>query len=181
MLLEAIKNNSARINIKLVEHKYGLVRKCGACGDKTVHKLLYIFLQQNRPKRWMRVLRKRSPQYRPQGGGKGTNPCLSPLGNQRLICLEQDNKHCCPLGTGKTSASGEGAGLQLGNRVPDGSDGKESACNVGDLGLIPGLGQSPGEGHNNPLQYSCLKNSMDRGAWQATVHGVAKSQTRLSD
>ena len=49
------------------------------------------------------------------------------------------------------------------------------------LGLIPGSGRSPGEGHGNPFQYSCLENPMDRGAWWATVHGVAKSQTRLSD
>ena len=60
---------------------------------------------------------------------------------------------------------------------PGGSDGKESACNAGDPGLIPGPGRSPGEGHSNPLQYSFLENSMDRGAWWATVHGVAKSQT----
>ena len=59
--------------------------------------------------------------------------------------------------------------------------GKASACNAGDPGLIPGLGRSPGEGNGNPLQYSCLENPMDRGAWQATVHGVAKSRTRLSD
>ena len=64
---------------------------------------------------------------------------------------------------------------------PGGSDGKESICNVGDLGLIPGSGRSPGEGNGNPLQYSCLENPMDGGAWQATVHGVAKSQTQLSD
>ena len=51
----------------------------------------------------------------------------------------------------------------------------ESACNVGDLGSIPGLGRSPGGGHVNPLQYSCLENPMDRGAWQAIVHGVARS------
>ena len=50
-----------------------------------------------------------------------------------------------------------------------------------DVGSIPGSGRSPGGGHGNPLQYSCLENPMDRGAWQATVHGVAKSQTRLSD
>ena len=53
--------------------------------------------------------------------------------------------------------------------------GKESACNVGGLGLIPELGRSPGGGHSNPLQYFCLKNPMDRGAWQATVHRIAKS------
>ena len=60
---------------------------------------------------------------------------------------------------------------------PAGSDGKESACNAGDPGLIPGLGRFPGEGNGNPLQYSFLENSMDRGAWRATVHGVTKSQT----
>ena len=57
---------------------------------------------------------------------------------------------------------------------------KESACNAGDtrdLGSIPGLGRSPGGRYGNPLQYSCLENPMDRGAWWATVHGVAKSQT----
>ena len=60
---------------------------------------------------------------------------------------------------------------------PGGSVGKESACNAGDLGLIPGLGRFPGEGKGYPLQYSCLENPMDRGAWWATVHGVSKSQT----
>ena len=55
--------------------------------------------------------------------------------------------------------------------------GKESACNAGDLGLIPGLGRSRGGGHGNPLQYSCLENPMDRGDCQATVHGVTKNQT----
>ena len=65
--------------------------------------------------------------------------------------------------------------------LPGGSNGKASACSVGDLGLIPGLGRSPGEGNGNPLQYSCLENPMDGGAWWVTVHGVAKSWTRLSD
>ena len=60
---------------------------------------------------------------------------------------------------------------------PGGSDGKASAPNAGDPGSIPGLGRSPGERHDNPPQYSCLENSMDRGAWQAIVHGVAKSDT----
>ena len=59
--------------------------------------------------------------------------------------------------------------------------GKESACNTGDLGSIPGLGRYPGEGNGNPLQYSCLENRMDRRAWLAAVHGVAKSWTRLSN
>ena len=56
-----------------------------------------------------------------------------------------------------------------------------SACNAGDLGSIPRSGRSPGEGNGNPLQYSCLEYPMYRGAWWATVYGVAKSQTRLSD
>ena len=56
---------------------------------------------------------------------------------------------------------------------------KLSVCNAGDLGSTPGLGRSPGEGNGNPLQYSCLENPMDRGAWWATVHRVAKSRTRL--
>ena len=60
---------------------------------------------------------------------------------------------------------------------PGGSNSKESACNAGDQSSVPGLGRSPGERKGNPLQYSCLENSMDRRAWQATVHRVAKSQT----
>ena len=59
--------------------------------------------------------------------------------------------------------------------------GKESACNTGDLGSIPGLGRFPGEGNGNPLQYSYLGNPMDRGASEATVHGLQKSRTRLRD
>ena len=62
-----------------------------------------------------------------------------------------------------------------------GSEAKASASNAGDLGSIPGLGRSPGEGNGNPLQYSCLENPMDGEAWWATVFRVAKSQTRLSD
>ena len=57
--------------------------------------------------------------------------------------------------------------------------GKESTCNAGNLGSIPGSGQSPGEGNGHPLQYSCLENPMDRGAWRATVHRVAKSWTQM--
>ena len=59
---------------------------------------------------------------------------------------------------------------------PGGSDGKESACSVGDLGLISGSGRSPVEGNGNPLWYFCLENPMDGEAWWVTVHGVAKSQ-----
>ena len=58
---------------------------------------------------------------------------------------------------------------------------KPSACNAGDLGSIPGSGRSPGNGNGTPLQYSCLENPMDGGAWWATVHGLAKSRTQLSD
>ena len=71
------------------------------------------------------------------------------------------------------SASG-GAGLIPGQGFPHSSVGKESACSAGDLGSIPGLERSPGEGKGNPLQYACLENPMDRGAWQATVHGVTR-------
>ena len=64
---------------------------------------------------------------------------------------------------------------------PRGSDNEESACNVGDPGLIPGSGRSPGEENGYPLQYSYLENSMDKEAWQVTAHGVTKSQTQLCD
>ena len=62
-------------------------------------------------------------------------------------------------------------------RLPWWLSGKESACSAGDLGSIPGLGISPGGGHGNPLQYSCLENSMDRGSWWTIVHRVTQSQT----
>ena len=64
---------------------------------------------------------------------------------------------------------------------PGGSDGKESVCSVGDQSSIPGSGRPPREATSYPVQYSCLENSMHRGAWQTIVHGVAKSQIRLSD
>jgi len=64
---------------------------------------------------------------------------------------------------------------------PGSSGSKESACNVGDLDLIPGSGRYLGERNGNPLQCSCLENPMDRGAWWATVHGVMESQTQLSE
>ena len=62
-------------------------------------------------------------------------------------------------------------------KFPGGSGGKESACNAGDPGLIPGSGRTSGAGNGNPLQYSCLENPMDGGAWRATVHGVVESET----
>ena len=64
---------------------------------------------------------------------------------------------------------------------PGHSDDKESACSAGDLGSTPGLGRSLGGGNGNPIQYSCLENSMDRGVWQATVHGVSQSRTGLNN
>ena len=67
--------------------------------------------------------------------------------------------------------------LRITSGFPGGSDGKESACNDGDLDSVSGLGRTPAEGNGNPLQYFCLENLMDRGAWQATLHGVAKSWT----
>ena len=70
------------------------------------------------------------------------------------------------------------------SELPQWLSGKEPVCNAGDpgdAGSVPGLGRSPVEGNGNPLQYSCLENPMEGGAWQATVHGVAKSRTRLSD
>ena len=79
-----------------------------------------------------------------------------------------------PLGNLKASWEG----------FPSGSAGKESACkagDTGDVGSIPGSGRSPGGGNGNPLQYSCLENPMDGGAWRAAVHGVAKSWTPMSD
>ena len=71
--------------------------------------------------------------------------------------------------------------IQYDTVSPGDPDCKESACNVGDLGSIPGLGKSRGEGNGNPLQYSCLGNPTEREAWQITVHGVTKSQARLSN
>ena len=82
----------------------------------------------------------------------------------RRLCQCQDDLIFTPLTSGYLKVMG----------FPGGSDGKESACHVEDPGLIPGLGRCPGEGNGYPLQYSCLENPMDRGAWQATVHGGCK-------
>ena len=70
-------------------------------------------------------------------------------------------------------------GMRIG--FPGGSTSKASACDAGDVGLVPGSGRPPGERNGNPLQYSCLENPMDRGAWRVTVCGVAKNRTRRSD
>jgi len=71
--------------------------------------------------------------------------------------------------------------VMLGEGLPWQVSGKELACSAGDLGSIPRSGRSPGEYNGNPLQYSCLENPKDRGAWRAAVHGISKSQTQLSD
>ena len=76
---------------------------------------------------------------------------------------------------------GRANSLVVSSGFPGSLDGKASAYNVGDQGSISVSGRSPGEGYGNPLQYSCLENPVDRGAWWATVHGVAKNQTQLSD
>ena len=81
----------------------------------------------------------------------------------------------------KVNQSDINSGCVLDRGFPGGSDGKESACNAGDLGSSPGSGKSPGEGNGYPLQYVCLGNPMDRGTWWATVYGAAKSWIQLSD
>ena len=84
-----------------------------------------------------------------------------------------------PKSQGRRAVGGGCHNIYSGSPWLRGEAGKEFACNAGDAGSIPGSGRSPGEGNGNPLQYSCLENPMDRGAWQATVHGVTKSRTRL--
>ena len=86
-------------------------------------------------------------------------------------------ENCCIL---KFKVSPVGLKYCLPEDFPGGSDGKESACSVRDLGSVPGLTRSPGEGNGNTLQYSCLENSMDRRAWWATVHGVTEGRTQVS-
>ena len=82
------------------------------------------------------------------------------------LCPEPDlGKKQIPVNTGNYASL---------RGFPEGSHGKAFACSAGDRVLIPGLGRSPGEGNGNPLQYACLENPMDRGAWQATVHGVTR-------
>ena len=99
-------------------------------------------------------------------------------------CISKFNVHVnhleIPLTGSDSVGLGRLPGFCLGGSFPGSSDGEASAYNAGDPGSIPGSGRSPGEGNGNPLQYSCLENPMDRGAWWATVHGVAKSWTWLS-
>ena len=90
--------------------------------------------------------------------------------------LSNDNKHYLSAHSDNIKVRMVNSGLPF-----CGSAGKESACNAGDLGSVPRWGRSPGGGHGNPLQYSCLENPIDRGAWRAIVHGIAESQALLSD
>ena len=99
-----------------------------------------------------------SPEYPPNPGIEPESPASPTLQTDSL--------------SAETSEKPEDLILEQG--FPHSSVGKESACNAGDPGLIPGLGRSPGEGNGNTLQYSCLENSMDGGAWSATVHGVSR-------
>ena len=103
---------------------------------------------------------------RPRGYQRDRVPC------RRSSKHKGPDMEVCSLCLRESKEAGE---------LPYSSDGKESACSAGDQGLIPGLGRCPGEENGNPLQCSCLVNPMDRGTWWATVHGVTRSQTRLSD
>ena len=111
-------------------------------------------------------------------------PCGSPSGAHFRICRFSADPDSSPR-TAIEHSSGALNLLCSQNAfildLPGGSNGEESACSAGDPGSIPGLGRSPGEGDGYPFQYSCLKNSMDRGAWQVTVHGVANNWTWLSN
>ena len=118
------------------------------------------------------------------GQGQGATPDTNVLGLKHAQwCTESQGDETEGSGGGHpiTSQVGIDEGslqsLLYWLSLPGGSDGKELACNAGDLGLISGLGRSLGEGNGNSLQYSCLGNPTDRGAWQATIHGAAKSQT----
>ena len=100
--------------------------------------------------------------------GCGQVPCLS------IPCDEVCPPHLLSLLLSLSHLSCQGVGYNIVSKpfqLPGGSDGKESSCNAGDLGLIPELGRSLGEVNDNPLQYSCLENPMDREAWWTTVHG----------
>ena len=117
------------------------------------------------------------------GDGQGSLACCSPWDceesdtTERLNWTEDKHIHFFSPSFSNLPCKAENIGFSSHNV----QGGKASACNVGGQGSIPGLGRSPGEGNGNPLQYSCLENPTDEGAWKATVHGVAKSLTWLSD
>ena len=112
---------------------------------------------------------------------EGSSPCryLTRLDQQLCRGMQGDQNLSLDLETLTSAIRDTHINKCLG--FPDGSEVKVSACNVGELGSIPGLGRFPGEGNGNPLQYSCLENPMDRGAWWATVHRVTKNRTQLSN
>ena len=107
----------------------------------------------------------------------GTQRCIKSWQKRNIFLTGKCSLEECQLAysVGKPVIPSEVQGF------PGRSDGKASAYNAGDPGSIPGSGRSPGEGHGNPLQCSCLENPVDGGAWWATVHGIAKNQTRLSN
>ena len=105
-----------------------------------------------------------------------TWPFVCVYTERSLVFLPLLNKDTSPVRSGLHPMTSFSLKYLL-KGFPGGSDGKESTCNVGDPGSILGSGRSPGEGNGNPLQCCCLENSMDRGTWWATVHGVTKSQT----
>ena len=108
---------------------------------------------------------------------QGSNPGL--LYYRQILSLSEPQGK--PLPGGATPNFVPERFLSIPWGFPGGSNGKESACNAGDTGSIPGSGRSPGEANGFPLQYSCLENFVGRGAWWATVQGAAKSWTRLSE
>jgi len=99
----------------------------------------------------------------------------------RPVSLSLQNAPICSMGSCVQWLLWQRQNLCLHLPCTGGSDSKESACHLGGLGSISGLGRSPGEGNSYPLQYSCLENSMDREVWQAIVHAVTKSRTQLSN
>ena len=115
---------------------------------------------------------------RPLARAQGEVSLFGPLGRCRAKRKEPSSSEAQPCGM--TLASVLSCPYVPIRGFPGGSEVKASACNAGDPGSIPELGRSPGEGNGNPLQYSCRENTMEGRAWQTTVHGVAKSRTRLA-
>ena len=106
--------------------------------------------------------------------------CSKPKAKHPKTHIDQINKDQTQR-TNIKSSKGKTTNTPVFLDFPGSSDYKEPASNVGDLGSIPGLRRSPGGRHGNPLQYCCLENPMDRGAWWARVHGITKNRTQLSD
>ena len=163
---------------------------CFSTGASLVAQQWRIRLQCRRHKRhgfdpWVRKISWRrkwqpTPVFLPEEShGQRNLVGCSPWGCKESDTTEQLSMHAWALYQNWQIYLWSTTGYILG--FPGGSDGKESTCNAGLQGSVPGLGRAPGEGNGNPLQYSSLENPMDRGAWQAIVYGVAESQTWLSD